>query len=893
MKKFFPLAACAAAVALPLAPLALGVGTSNWTHTSETDFKSGTFENVVVTNLGDLKLSRAVRTLLRQNPKVSSVNAMVQAEDGTIYAGTGPHGQILKIVGDAVTELATIEGATHVFSLAMDKDGGLLIGTGGETGRVLKIAKPAEAGAKPEEVFKADGVQYIWAVRQAEDGKLYAATGPNGQLFEITAPGNNRVVMDADENNLLSLATDGKDLLYVGTDPNGLVYRVNRKTGESFIVYDAPEAEVSALVMDEAGNVYAGTAEARDEPDRPQPGQPAPAAGGRPEAAPAGLPIPSAPPTDPEPPKVPDPTPGQPDPIPKAAPMPDAADAAAKGQAAADAPVPAAPAPGEAHKPDAPPAGNEANPGDAPKPDAPAGNEANPDAPKPGDAPKPDAPPARNEPNGADAPMPAPKEGDKPQDKPGPEVKPGAEAPKPAAPGPNPPGGPPAKPAPASNPGERMVPGRQPPVDSTGKGQPRPEGNAIYRIDSDGFVTEIFREKALVLALAERDGVLLVATGSEGIVYQVNPAAEETIVLAKVDPKQVTCLLPARDGNVYMGMANVGGIATIGGSFAATGTYTSPVLDATQISRFGKMQLHGSLPGGTTLTVSTRSGNVKDPTQTSWSKWSDAAPATEFLQVPSQTARFLQYRLTFTSGPDSRATPVVEDVGIAYQVPNLPPQVRSIKLTAQPEQQPPPQPGSDAEPARVPRSPRYQIAWEAADPNGDNLRYSLSFRRGAGSPWISLRENILEGNYDWDTRSVADGRYEVRVTATDARANPPGKGRTSSRVSDPVLVDNTAPAVGSLKWQQNGPAVQVNLKVVDRSSIVAALDYSVNSAKGWQAVLPSDNIFDSPEEAVAFDVPGLAAGNHQITVRATDAKGNQAFEGVFVTVESPAADASR
>lgn len=885
MKKLALLAACAAA-AVPVVPLAFGVGTSNWTHTSENDFKAGTFENVVVTNLGDLKLSRAVRTLLRQNPRVSSVNAMVQADDGTIYAGTGPHGQILKIVGDEVSDYATIEGATHVFSLTMDKDGGLLIGTGGETGRVLKIAKPAEAEVKPEEIFKADGVQYVWAVDQGDDGKLYAATGPNGQLFEITAPGESRVLLDADENNLLSLASDGKDLLYVGTDPNGLVYRVNRKTGESFIVYDAPEAEVSALVMDEAGNVYAGTAEARDEPERPQPPQPPQPSGGRPEGAPAGLPIPSKPPTDPEPPKVPDPNPGQPDPIPKTAPMPqtqepagDAPDAAGARQAPGD---------GDA------PAGNEPNPDGAPMPDAPAQNEPNPDG-----APMPDAP-ARNEPNPDGAPMPdapaaGPKEG---ADKaPAPEVKPGADAPKqtaPGAPGPNPPGGPPQAPPPGlGNPAERMIPGRQPAVDATGKGEPRPEGNAIYRIDADGFVTEVFRQRALVLALAEHDGVLLVATGSEGIVYQVNPAAEETIVLVKVDPKQVTCLLPAQDGNIYMGMANVGGIATIGGSYAATGTYTSPVLDATQISRFGKMHLHGSLPGGTTLTVSTRSGNVKDPTQTSWSKWSDPAPATEFLQVPSQTARFLQYRLTFTSGPDNRATPVVEDVGIAYQVPNLPPQIKSVRLTAQNEPQPPQPPGSDAEPARVPRSPRYQVAWEAADPNGDNLRYTLSFRRGAGSPWITLRENILENQYDWDTRSVADGRYEVRVTATDARANPPGKGRTSSRVSDPVLVDNTAPVVGSLRPQQNGAAVQVNLKVVDRSSIVAGLDYSVNSTKGWQAVLPSDNIFDSPEEAVSFDVPGLPAGNHQITVRATDAKGNQAFESVFVTVESPAVDASR
>jgi hypothetical protein len=436
-----------------------------------------------------------------------------------------------------------------------------------------------------------------------------------------------------------------------------------------------------------------------------------------------------------------------------------------------------------------------------------------------------------------------------------------------------------------------VIPGRQPAVDTTGTGQPRPDGNAIYRIDVDGFVTEVFRQRALVLSIAEKDGVLFVATGSEGMVYQVNPAAEETIVLAKVDPKQVTCLLPAKDGNIYMGTANVGGIGTIGSGFARSGSYTSPVLDATQISRFGKMQLHGSLPGGTTLTVATRSGNVKDATQTSWSKWSEPVNAAEFVQVDSPTARFLQYKLTFTSGEEGKATPVVEDVGIAYQIPNLPPQVKSIKVAAQPE---PPQPGADAgEPARVARAPRQRIDWEAFDPNNDAMRYALHFRRGPASPWILLRENVAETNLDWDTRSVADGRYEIRVTANDAKANPPGKGRSASRVSDPILVDNTAPIVGSVKWNPAGAGVNVDLKVIDRSGIVAALDYSVNAAKGWQAVLPSDNIFDSPEEAVSFTVPGLDAGSHQVTVRATDARGNQAFESVLVTVPAPAANAAK
>ena len=66
------------------------MSTSTWTQTNQDDFKKGTLDNVVATNLGDVKLSRAVKTLLEQDPRISSVNALAEGPDGTIYAGTGP-----------------------------------------------------------------------------------------------------------------------------------------------------------------------------------------------------------------------------------------------------------------------------------------------------------------------------------------------------------------------------------------------------------------------------------------------------------------------------------------------------------------------------------------------------------------------------------------------------------------------------------------------------------------------------------------------------------------------------------------------------------------------------------------------------------------------------------
>jgi hypothetical protein len=396
-------------------------------------------------------------------------------------------------------------------------------------------------------------------------------------------------------------------------------------------------------------------------------------------------------------------------------------------------------------------------------------------------------------------------------------------------------------------------------------------GNAVYRIDPDGFVTEVFRQPASVFAIVEQGGSLLVATGNEGNLYQVNPAAEESLVQAKLDSKQIMCLLPAKDGRILMGTANSGDVIAMTSGFAPLGTYTSPVLDATQISRFGKIQLHGTLPSGTALKLATRSGNIEDAASPGWSNWSEDVPAAEFVQSQSPAARFFQYRLTFTSETGA-ATPVVEEISVAYQVPNLAPQIKAIKTT-----------DSKADEGRG--TGKISITWMATDPNEDELIYSIYFRSSSRAPWILLKDKLKDPNFDWDTRSVADGRYEIKVEASDAAANPVGQGKTASRISDPIVVDNTPPVMGDIRSSVAGADATIKLNVVDRATTVARLEYSVDSSEQWQTVLPSDNIADSPQEAYDFVIKDLPAGAHQIALRASDSEGNRAFESVSVTVE--------
>jgi hypothetical protein len=766
MRKFTHPLAIAIAGLLIAAP-ALAVKTSHWLHTTEADFKEGTATNVVASNLGDLKLSRQVKTLLSDDARLSAVFALAQGPDGTIYAGTGPDGILLAVKDDKVSTAADLGAHVNLVSLLIDSKGRLLIGTAGEKGEIFRIDG---AGEKPKSIFSAAGVQYIWSMVETPDGNVYAATGPNGQIFQINPDDTNKVLYDGNENNILCMLSDGKDLLYFGTDPDGLVCRLNRRTGEFFVIYDAPESEISALVKDTQGNIYAATAENNDQETAADNAAGAGEQVGRPESENRAAPIPSNPPAAPKPPDVPNPAPGEPLPIPNVVkPM--------SMMIQADA-------------------------GDAPEP--------------PGKSPS---------------------------------TAPGARAPSPPH---------------SSHSTVEAVP-------------PAPNGNAIYRIDPDGFVTEVFRQPDSVFAMVEQDNAILVATGDEGELYQINPFAEENLILAKVDPKDIMCLLPTRDGRVFMGMANSGAIAAMTSGYATQGTYVSPVLDAHQISRFGKIQLRGTLPAGTSLKVATRSGNLEEASMNGWSNWSDDIPASEFVQVPSPSARFLQYRLTFTSNPNGLSTPVVEEIDTAYQMPNQAPQIKSIKIN---EPSADDDAGSDAHQG----TGKVTIAWVATDPNEDELEYKLYFRNGSRQPWILLKDKLKDPTFDWDTRGVGDGRYEIKVEASDAASNPPGQGKVSSRVSDPIVVDNTPPLIGDIKTSISGADATISLNVVDRTSTVAKLDYSIDSARNWQLVLPSDNIADSPQEAYQFVVP-LPAGAHQVTLRATDAKGNRSFESVSVTVD--------
>jgi len=414
-------------------------------------------------------------------------------------------------------------------------------------------------------------------------------------------------------------------------------------------------------------------------------------------------------------------------------------------------------------------------------------------------------------------------------------------------------------------------------------------GNAIYRIDTDGFVTEVFREPLMILAMAEAEGTIYVATGNEGRIYAVTPAEDRTAMLAKLEPSQATALLRLPTGRLVVGTANAALLVRISDRCAEKGTLLSKPLDAGQIVKWGRVKWDASVPGGTKLTIAVRSSNVEDEESEAWDDWSPEMDATSPQQIPAVSARFLQYRLTFeTTVP--HATPTARKIRIARIEENRAPRIAALSV------------GSAREEARKPGAPSkvkaaaglsmsgesevgtpdyyWVVKWKAEDPNKDPLLYDVFYREVGTTRWVRMAqaEEIDESLHIWDTRTVADGKYEVRVVAKDSKANPPGTELTDARISDPIIVDNTPPDVTIEELAPAGTdSLTVHASLTDAGSSIAQAGYSVDSDEEWRSLVADDDIFDSQSEAVSFIIKDLEPGEHRIALRVRDAQGNTRY----------------
>ncbi len=404
---------------------------------------------------------------------------------------------------------------------------------------------------------------------------------------------------------------------------------------------------------------------------------------------------------------------------------------------------------------------------------------------------------------------------------------------------------------------------RPPPVS-----RPARPGQAsyVYKITKDGFVTDIFSETAVLFCLAEQDGKLLVGAGNDGQLFAVDPVSEQQAIIYKDEQASQITAVAVAGNDLYVGTANPAKLIRLGKPFASEGTYTSDLIDAGQPAKWGKLQIEADMPRGCDVMVASRSGNVKDVNDPTFSNWTDLVEVTEPVQLRCPLGRFCQYKLVLQS-EQGRTSPVIMEIAVASAVPNLAPKVKSVSVNRVEA------PG---------KTGVFKISYKAEDDNGDKLTYKIDFRKVGRINWIELQDDIEKEDHEWDGKTVEDGRYEVRVTASDARSNTTTTKLTGSRISDPVVVDNTGPAIKTVDQKvdtENGKKfVTLKLQVSDELSAIGQLQYTVDSNAQWRGTVPDDLVYDTTDEKFTIVIEELKPGEHILAVKVQDDIGNTTYK---------------
>ncbi|MDQ5845378.1 MAG: hypothetical protein M3539_08800 [Acidobacteriota bacterium] len=411
--------------------------------------------------------------------------------------------------------------------------------------------------------------------------------------------------------------------------------------------------------------------------------------------------------------------------------------------------------------------------------------------------------------------------------------------------------------------------------------------SAVFRILPDGATDVVWSSPtvtAFAVAPALQAGSVLIGTADKGRIYSVTNDGRDTLLLQSTEA-QISSLM-VRGSQIYAASSNQGKLFRFGKDLVAEGSYESPVRDAKLTATWGRIWWRGS----GNVELQTRTGNGEQPDAT-WSDWSTAYKDPQGNQITSPRARFIQWRATLRSAGSGGQT-WMEDTSVAYLPRNVAPEVLSITslpigVGLQPVTQIQVDPNlesSGLDPslfgavAQVPPRRLFQrgarsFQWQAEDRNGDTLEYAIYYRPLNETTFRLLKDKLRDNFYTIDGATLADGRYVIKVIASDAPDNPLGQALFGERLSEPVDIDNTPPVLRAVQSQGNSGATRATFEVVDATGKVKRADFSIDGAP-WTPVFPDDGIADSGNERYSIEIPALGPGEHTISLRAFDGSGN-------------------
>ncbi len=406
-------------------------------------------------------------------------------------------------------------------------------------------------------------------------------------------------------------------------------------------------------------------------------------------------------------------------------------------------------------------------------------------------------------------------------------------------------------------------------------GIPGKLNSAVYKFrGSKGIRNLLTLKGAAILDLAaDSKGNIYAATDQQGKVYMIEKQDNAYEVAFDFKPEQVLSLAMKNDGLLWIGTGMPGALEKVSEKRADNvAAYFSEVFDAGFLAQWGRI-CHE--PETRLIKFATRSGNTPDPDE-SWSKW-DLVGLVQPFQIKSPDARYLQIKVSWPLGSNEP----LSSFRAAYTILNQPHYIKEVTVLA-PGEKPGrvngrkpgnakdnSSQGGTASKKGPSANSKRTIIWKVENPDKDELTFELFYKPEGKKQWIPfpLKKELVKTRFEWNTESIPDGYYRVKVRASDATANQPGDESVSQRASDPFLIDNRRPEITELKVSTKG---RVSGKAKDSMSQITRLEYSLDGAD-WVFFMPQDRVFDEKHESFDFALePIPEPGLHTISVRAFD-----------------------
>lgn len=431
-----------------------------------------------------------------------------------------------------------------------------------------------------------------------------------------------------------------------------------------------------------------------------------------------------------------------------------------------------------------------------------------------------------------------------------------------------------------------MAMGFMPPAANLGKG-------SLVEISPDYSAETVWTSNnEAVFGLAVKGDEVYFSTDTDGRVFDLNSRRDsrELTLLSETGETMATRLL-FNGPDLFIATSNVARLIRLGSSTVKEGTYESTVKDTKTISRWGTLSWRGEAPEGTSVEFFTRSGNSDRPDLT-WSDWKGPYLSANGSPIENDPARYIQWKaiLKTTNG----STPALDEVTVSYLNQNLPPEIRSFTVSSPGESGNPAGPAPSSFGGERVQSPMTQgtisfgpparskapsngtatmFSWQAEDPNGDQLVYSLYVRSSDETEWHLLKDQIRQPNYMLEPHQLPDGKYVAKLVASDEDSNSPETTRKSEAMSSAFWVDSTPPVITVTRQTANAEGAEVQFQAEDAISPLQSAESSTDG-KDWRDIVSDDGVVDSRQERFTVRVRGLAPGEHIIMLRAYDAVGN-------------------